>query len=242
MGASTSSSSPPSSPFKQRLNVSPEEPKVAFNESCQKLIDLYSNRKIAGYTISMNPEEWNKLIDEVYNAISEIEISDVLRIRDKIANIDFLIRENKVNSVQQMTIMKKGLEEQIKGITKMYDDEKEKSKKFVSETIDYFKQTCDEDALRILYNLGYFLQDGKMVPFFTMKEYKANGKDKNVLLKYVDAKINHYYAAELAPELNIEWSGGSKKRRHKMKYSHSRRRSSKYYSHSRRSSKRHLNK
>lgn len=239
MGASTSSSSPPSSPFKQRLNVSPEEPKVAFNESCQKLIDLYSNPKIAGYTISMNPEEWNKLIDEVYNAAIEIS-DDVMTIRDEIANIDFLIEKNKVNSVEQMTTTKKGLEEQIKGITKIYDDEKEKSKKFVSETIDYFKKTCDEDALRILYNLGYFLQNGMMVPFFTMKEYKAYGK---VLLKYVNAKINHYYAAELAPELNIEWSsGGSKKRRHKTKYLHSRRRSSKHYSHSRRSSKRHLNK
>ena len=69
-----------------------------------------------------------------------------------------------------------------------------------------------------------------------MKEYKANGK---VLLKGVDAKINNYYAAELAPKLNIEWSGGSKKRRHKMKYSHSRRHSSKHYSHSRRRSSKH---
>ena len=240
MGASTSSSSPPSSPFKQRLNVSPEEPKVAFNESCQKLIDLYSNPKIAGYTISMNPEEWNKLIDEVYNAIIETR---VIKIKDKIANIDFLIKENQVISEKEMTATKKDLEEEIKGITKVYDDEKEESKKFVSETIDYFKKTCDEDALRILYNLGYFLQNGKMVPFFTMKEYKANGKDKNVLLKYVNAKINHYYAAELAPELNIEWSsGGSKKRRHKTKYLHLRRRSSKHYSHSRRSSKHRFNK
>jgi hypothetical protein len=107
MGASTSSSSPPSSPFKQRLNVSPEEPKVAFNESCQKLIDLYSNPKIAGYTISMNPEEWNKLIDEVYNAIIETR---VIKIKDKIANIDFLIKENQVISEKEMTATKKDLE------------------------------------------------------------------------------------------------------------------------------------
>ena len=236
MGASTSSSSPPSSPFKQRLNVSPEVQKVAFNESCQKLIDLYSNTKIAGYTISMNPEEWNKLIDDVYNDIIETR---VIKIKDKIANIDFLIEKGKVNSVEEMTATKKDLEKEIMDITKDYDDEKEKSKKFLSETIKYFIKNCDEDALRILYNVGYFLQNGNMVPFFTMKEYKAYGKDRNVLLKYVDAKINHYYAAELAPELNIEWSGGSKKRRHKMKYSHSRRHSSKHYSHSRRRSSKH---
>jgi hypothetical protein len=236
MGASASS--PPSSPFKQRLNSSPEKQKVALTHKtnpmpCEKLMELYSNPKIAGYIISINPEEWYSLIDEAYDALFE---TNVIKIKDKIANIDALLETNQVNSVKEMTAMKQKLEQKIMGIKNDYDGEKEKSKIFVSETINDFIRTCDEHALRILYNIGDILKNGGMIPFFSMKEYKANGK---VLLKGVDAKINNYYAAELAPKLNIEWSGGSKKRRHKMKYSHSRRHSSKHYSHSRRRSSKH---
>ena len=239
MGASASSTSPPSSPFKQRLNSSPEKQKVALTHKtnpmpCEKLMELYSNPKIAGYIISINPEEWYSLIDDAYNAIIE---TSVIKIKDEIATIDFLlIQKNQVNSVEEMTAKKKNLEQNIMDIKNEYDDEKEKSKIFVSETINNFIRTCDEHALRILYNVGDILKNGGMIPFFSMKEYKANGK---VLLKGVDAKIKDYYAAELAPKLNIEWSGGSKIRRHKMKYSHSRRHSSKHYSHSRRRSSKH---
>jgi hypothetical protein len=241
MGASASSSasSLPQSPFKTRLDSSPEKQQGAFtdksNPTCEKLMEFYSNPKITGYRISINTEEWYSLIDDAYDALFE---TTVIRIRDKIANIDALLETNQVNSVEEMTTIKKNLEEEIMNIKKEYDDEKEKSKNFVSETIKYFIANCNEDALRILYNLGYFLKDGGMIPFQTMKEYKTfNGK---VLLKGVYAGINHHYAAELAPKLKIDWSGGSKKRRHKTKYLHSRpRRSSKHYSHSRRRSSKH---